>query len=73
LKKHTRRFNLSTVFTVDLNGVRYWLDPTLPIEDKFPQIVMERLTTGDFCLWQIDTLNDIDRDNQYVIVKQKTL
>ena len=45
-----------------------WVDPSLPIEEKYPKTVVEKLTTGNYMLWQIDNINDIDRSCQYQIV-----
>ena len=45
-----------------------WVDPSLPIEEEYPKIVVEKLNTGDYMLWQIDNINDIDRSCQYQII-----
>lgn len=55
---------------VEVDGLVYWINPTLPIEEVYPHIVIEKLTTGDYILWQIDNINDIDRSCQYQIVAQ---
>ncbi len=55
---------------VEIDGVIYWVDPTLSIDEVYPHIVIERLTTGDYMLWQIDNINDIDRSCQYQIIAQ---
>jgi hypothetical protein len=55
---------------VEVDGVVYWVDPALPIEEVYPHIVIEKLTTGEYMLWQIDNINDIDRSCQYQIVAQ---
>lgn len=44
------------------------MDKEAKIEEKYPQIVLEKLTTGDWMYWQIDNINDIDRKNQVVVV-----
>lgn len=44
------------------------VDKEADIPEKYPQIVVEKLTTGNYDLWQIDTPNDIDKKNQYVII-----
>ena len=36
--------------------------------DSFPYIVAEKLTTGDYQLWQVDNPNDIDEPNQFEIL-----
>ena len=59
-----------TYTPVEVDGVVYWVDPALPIEEVYPHIVIEKLTTGDYMLLQIDTINDIDRSCQYQIVAQ---
>ena len=38
------------------------------IEGKYPLIVVEKLTTGEWQLWQIDNANDIDKKNQIVVI-----
>jgi hypothetical protein len=58
---------------VEVDGVIYWLNPELPIEEIYPQVVIEKLTTGEHMLWQIDNINDIDRSCQYHIIAQSSL
>lgn len=36
--------------------------------DSFPYIVAEKLTTGDYQLWQVDNPNDWDEPNQFEIL-----
>lgn len=36
--------------------------------DSFPYIVAEKLTTGDYHLWQVDNPNDWDETNQFEIL-----
>lgn len=55
---------------IEVDGIIYWVDSTLPIEEVYPHTVIEKLTTGEYMLWQIDNINDIDRSCQYEIVAQ---
>jgi hypothetical protein len=36
--------------------------------DSFPYTVAEKLTTGDYQLWQVDNPNDVDEPNQFEIL-----
>lgn len=41
--------------------------------NDFPYLVLERLTTGEFHLWQVDNENDWDDKNQYQILSHLPL
>jgi hypothetical protein len=41
--------------------------------DKFPYLVVEKLTTGEYNLWQVDNPNDWDEKTQYQILAQLPL
>lgn len=56
-------------WSVQIEGVFYWTYP-LPIEEKFPQIVVERDVNGGHFLFQVDNEHDIDNDNQLPIFAQ---
>jgi hypothetical protein len=47
-----------------------WIDsiPLINADDNYPEYVVEKLTTGKFMLWHINSPNDIDRKTQYGIV-----
>lgn len=64
------RQNNNIFSAVEVDGVIYWIDPKLPIEEDYPNTVIEKLTTGEHMLWQIDNIHDIDRSCQYQIVAQ---
>lgn len=36
--------------------------------DSFPYLVAEKLTTGNYQLWQVDNPNDVDEPNQFEIL-----
>ena len=42
------------------------------IKEVYPQIVVEKLIDGSWVLFQVDSINDIDRANQKVIITQDT-
>jgi hypothetical protein len=41
--------------------------------DSFPYLVAEKLTTGDYQLWQVDNPNDVDEPNQFEILSHLPL
>lgn len=47
------------VYVISLDFINY---------DNFPMIVLERLTNGEFSIFQIDNLHDIDMNNQFTIL-----
>jgi len=59
-----------------LTPIKYqegWLyvDKKAPVKlDGYPYIVLERLTTGEYELWQVDNANDTDPKTQWLIVAQ---
>jgi hypothetical protein len=55
---------------VEVDNIVYWIDHEANIEEKYPQLVLEQLTTGEYILFQIDNIHDIDRRNQHVILAQ---
>ena len=59
-----------TVSPVKLDSGLYWVDPNAPVEENFPQVVMEKLVNGMYHLWALDNVNDIDRSCQSVIIAQ---
>lgn len=50
-----------------------FIDPLAEIKQSYPQIVVEELTNGEYSLFQIDTINDIDNQRQCVIAAQWNL
>lgn len=38
------------------------------IKEVYPQIVIEKFNDGTLNLWQVDNINDIDKDNQFNII-----
>ena len=38
------------------------------VRTEFPYQVIERLTTGEYIMWQVDNTNDIDEKNQFKII-----
>lgn len=58
-------------YPIEIDSVIYWIDLTAPIEEVYPQIVVEKLNKmNTYCLFQIDNINDIDRGLQYKIIAQ---
>lgn len=50
-----------------INGCLYVIDFT-PVTYEYPMLVIEKLTTGEYDIFQVDNVHDIDRHNQYAIV-----
>jgi len=67
LKQNGKLYN-----SVDINDVIYWFDTTLPIDEEYPKIVLEKVINGNYVLMQIDNINDIDRSRQYQIIAQSS-
>lgn len=55
---------------IKYSGGYVFVNDNAILGESYPQIVLERLTTGEYMPWQIDNPNDIDRNNQSVIVAQ---
>lgn len=62
--------------TVKTTGSLQPIKPVLvgesEIKEVYPQIVVEKLIDGSWVLFQVDSINDIDRANQKVIITQDT-
>ncbi len=52
----------------DANPKHLYFTSDEEIKEEFPQIVLEKLTTGLWEPFQLDNVNDIDRDNQRRII-----
>lgn len=58
-----------TYFPLEVDGVIYWTN-SLAVEPKFPQIVVESNTQGEYSLFQLDNINDLDSRMQFPIFAQ---
>ncbi len=58
----TQKFNL-----IHIDGFMYGVIPLIK-KETFPYIVVEKLTTGEYSLWQVDNVHDWDEKNQQSIL-----
>lgn len=58
-----------------LTGIEYqdgivWVDKSEHPGKEFPVLVMEKLTSGRFHPWQVDNINDVDKERQFIVYGQ---
>lgn len=61
-------FKVGKLVTVDsIEGYMFLIGGNYT-SNKFPYPVIEKLTSGEYSLWQVDNPNDWDKKNQYEII-----
>lgn len=67
LQRETKMILASLSLLFEPNASEWKIDKRKP---QVGDIVYELLTTNDFDFFQIDTIHDIDYENQFVLIRQ---